>query len=371
MKLCLPSDFKTYTLEKYNDINSTSSSGTIYETYGSINFSDIGTGRNENLLSKITLNDLKEYVKVSNNFGIKFNYIFNTACLGNSETDPKFKSNFLSFVNELVECGINDITLAIPYLIELTNKNFPEINITGSIISQINSLSKAKAYKDLGLNRVILSEDINRNFDLIKTISKIFPNNIEVIINSNCLFNCPYREFHRNSTSHCKEPNKWYFKCRKQIIENPENLLKSQGIIRPEDICFYEEAGVNYFKLAGREFPSLHPDYDFSRTAETYLQRSFDGNLVSLLLHFVQTGFTSAYIDNKSLNGFMDHWLSKKAPCLKNNDCIDCGYCKQYLEKAIKCNFNPDYYQNILSEFSSSIGMQAPSSIEKILYNYA
>lgn len=85
----------------------------------------------------------------------------------------------------------------------------------------------------------------------------------------------------------------------------------------------------------------------------------------------MQTGFTSAYIDNKSLNGFMDHWLSKKAPCLKNNDCIDCGYCKQYLEKAIKCNFNPDYYQNILSEFSSSLGMQAPSSIEKIFYNYA
>ena len=84
MLLSVPADFKNDTLNEYKRLNQQYSDSKVYETYGEITIDNkFGSGRAADLLPKVDIQKLRVYIDYSHQVGIKFNYTFNTTCLGN------------------------------------------------------------------------------------------------------------------------------------------------------------------------------------------------------------------------------------------------------------------------------------------------
>jgi hypothetical protein len=169
-------------------------------------------------------------------------------------------------------------------------------------------------------------------------------------------------------------------------------ILKS-AFIRPEDIHYYEEAGVDNIKLVER---SMTTDA-LARIVKAYTVRSYDGNMMDLIhglskyiiynkdnfywkglkyllqpskinifkAHKLVNQLTTLrsekafnesfdlYIDNKKLNGFMDFF--HKGNC--NRDCNECNYCNKFAEKAISYLVPVEEHQKAMASLRDTKSM--------------
>lgn len=71
---------------------------------------------------------------------------------------------------------------------------------------------------------------------------------------------CPLVTLHANYNAHASQKNHlndnfsfdyYLFSCAEKLLSNPVEILKS-AFIRPEDLHYYEEAGVDNIKLVER-----------------------------------------------------------------------------------------------------------------------
>ena len=118
------------------------------------------------------------------------------------------------------------------------------------------------------------------------------------------------------------------------------NWLRTR-FVRPEDIYKYVDLGIKNFKITGRtgttEFLLV--------LARAYMEESWSGNLLSLWkplesldnniseLEFKQPVF----IDNKKLDGFVDHWFNDLEFECANEVCGEtCSYCEGFYNTAVR-----------------------------------
>ena len=66
--------------------------------------------------------------------------------------------------------GVDTFTVTIPYLAQYIEKKFPSVNITVSIIANVNNLNKVKYWENIGADAITLSLDLNRNFRELRNI---------------------------------------------------------------------------------------------------------------------------------------------------------------------------------------------------------
>jgi len=337
----IPADFINNTIDKYNELNNMYEDSKLIETYGQLTdfgeFNKIGSGRSLRILPQVDMKELEKYVKYSLDKKIKFNYTLNSSCMGNKELSKSGMKQLYNFLKELSNIGVTSLTVAMPSIIELINTFGFDFKIKTSAICQVSSANKALFYKRLGVERVVIDEDIARKFDSIKEICSAFGDGVEVIVNSLCMKNCAYKMFHYNHESHNHEEisNKasgyYYNRCIYQISKDIRNPLKLNWI-RPEDLKHYTNIGVNYFKIQGRQ--SVHRGNPVE-TLKYYFEENYNGNLIDLFTLFRKDNNYESnlpYIDNKSLNGFLEPFLNKNF-CKEN--CSSCDYCLKYAEKAI------------------------------------
>lgn len=109
-----------------------------------------------------------------------------------------------------------------------------------------------------------------------------------------------------------------------------EEYLKMPWI-RPEDIKIYEEIGVDYFKIIGRERVQK---MDLLKMLQYYCMRQYEGNLLELIYGFSKSEKYRVYIDNKMLDGYI-HKFKEKDFCEGMCEYKNCTYCKEYTKKAI------------------------------------
>ena len=332
MKLCLPANFNKDTLEKLSAINNQKE---IYEVYGNLNPSPLlnsGRGRKDSdVLPKVDIDTLKEYIEEAGKLGLHFDYTLNPSCISNIELQEKGRICVLDFVQQLYDIGVRQLTVAMPTLIEIIKEKFPDMGIRASTIIGIDSVKKAKFYESIGCSRLVLKEDINRDFRLMEKISKAVNIPIEVIVNTHCQFDCPLRQFHYNALSHDSYEDTYnnYFEqsCRRNIFEDG---LKIRWI-RPEDIKYYEEVGIEYFKIIGRAGVS---NQNLVKTCQCYMDRRFDGNYLELFNNFPEGAKIHVNLDNRKLDGFIEHFLNSKLNCFAQCG-TECNYCKEYLQKVL------------------------------------
>ena len=198
MKLfSVPADFRTSTIDQFADLNARRQDAAIAETYGSVTYGGFaGSGRPMSLLPDLGLSQLEEYVRYAASRGIDFNYTLNASCVGNSELTRRGLRRAEAFLSRLWSMGIRHLTVSTPTLMSIIADLGYPFSVKASTICQINSPYKAEHYRDLGFDRIVIDEDITRDFRRIRQICEVFGDGVEMIINSLCIKDCPHKMFH-------------------------------------------------------------------------------------------------------------------------------------------------------------------------------
>ena len=338
MLLSVPADFKNDTLNEYKRLNQQYSDSKVYETYGEITIDNkFGSGRAADLLPKVDIQKLRVYIDYSHQVGIKFNYTFNTTCLGNFELTEQGQEEIAEFFCLLEQLGIDSITVSIPALMELIHNLGYKFEVKASTLCNIINANKAKAIKQMGCSRIVVDESINRDFRQLKNIVGILSDEVELIVNVICNKNCIYRMFHQNQVSHDYDPSikshtYYSHRCMMKRIGLIENLFLMNWI-RPEDIHYYESIGISHFKLQGRQAVLTGNPV---KAVKSYMSRNYNGNLLELLDLFSPTNSFMSYIDNKKIGNFIERFYENPDFC--QNNCIACGYCKSIALKVLDVN---------------------------------
>lgn len=331
----------------------------------------VGGGRPTAALGKVKKEDAEKYIKEVRRLGISFNYLMNAACLDNMEFTKEWNKNFIEHLEWLNSIGVDCLTIATPYLIQVVKKRYPDMKISTSIFARINTVERAKHFEKIGADDIVIDPNINRELALIKKMRKAITTEMTVLVNGHCLYQCPYSFYHAEQLAHSSQighPSKGYYieycwySCMKARLENPIELIRSIWI-RPEDLSRYEDLGIENFKIGDRTASSEY----ILKTVKAYSNRRLEGNLMELfnipmhvikftLAKYTRPGFNPAlpYIDNRTLDGFLDFFETKS--CSQSN-CNECRYCDKLSKKAVK--ITPEvletavYFEKVLEDVIS------------------
>jgi collagenase-like PrtC family protease len=323
------------------------------EVYGVLPTSMIGSGGSGPNIPQMTLEQAEEFIRLAHSAGLTFNYLLNAPCMNNMEWDEATHQALREQLAWLCDIGVEGVTVAIPYLLELVKCQFPNLRLEISTISHVNSVARAEFFESLGADAIMLDANINRDFKLLKAIRKAVKCELGILTNSSCLYQCPYEYYHNNTLGHASQNhnqlNGCYMDycvlhCSLDNFNDLSQLIKARWI-RPEDIHIYEELGIDFFKVGGRAMPT---EWIVNAT-EAYAALSYPGNLHDILNNFspktksVAANLSSTqittiaslpkvYIDNQALDGFIDFF--KKQDCL--SECGRCQYCQEVANKVVK-----------------------------------
>lgn len=359
----------------------------IKSVYGKMKRDILGGGRSSILLPQLSMSDLEKFVQHCHNSDLEFNYLFNPMCLGNRDIDKKEQNKIIEFIDELVGIGVDAVTLNSPYMLRLVRNRYPDLKITIGAYAVIYSIQQIEYFRQMGANEVTLHHKVNRDFKLLKSMLKHFAGkdiNLRLIGNNVCLKDCPFQISHGNEQSHVSSSGdkKLFFdidliSCTYRKIHDVTKIISSEWI-RPEDVHIYDrlcdECSNDSLSIKLVERTKVT---DFLKNVvKAYLNESYDGNLLDLLNwpkkdelnQLDQKSIISGiifggydvekakrfddvfalpdlYVDNKKLDGFINHFVNSNM-CAYNScacsDCTDgngeCNYCSTWAKNAISYN---------------------------------
>ncbi len=327
--------------------------GPDIQIYGVLPTTMVGSGGSGSYIPEMTRERAEDYIKLAHSAGLTFDYLLNAPSMGNMEWDENTHRELLKHLEWLSRVGVDNITVAIPYLIELIKKQFPHINVRASTISKVNSVARAQLAESLGVDSITVDAHINRDFKLLKAIRKAVKCELSVLMNNLCLYQCPYEYYHYSTLGHSSQSynllngfpmDYCVLRCTVDRLTDTSQIIKARWI-RPEDIHVYEEVGIDTFKISSRSMPTE----SILRAAAAYLSRQYQGNLYDILHALnptvkraspgsssIQTTTIGSppkiYIDNQALDGFIEFF--KRQDCL--SECEHCDYCRKIADKVIK-----------------------------------
>jgi collagenase-like PrtC family protease len=308
-------------------------------------------------LPKIDEGAITEFVQEAKRRGIKFLYVMNATCHGNREMSEEGRWDYLQRCQWILDAGFTGITLANPYVMELTTRHFPDLEMHVSLLTGVDEARKAQFFADMGATLIHLDPIVARDFRRLKSIRRAVDCKLSLVVNEGCVLHCPLRSYHTNVISHSRESiegqyhvDYCYYTCAGQKLRDKSELLRMPWI-RPEDSEIFLEAGIDHFKIAGREKmgggPSSHTDW-IEMVSNAYHSGHSD-NVADLLvgLEGIQSlmGEASApppglRIDSRALDGFMRYFV--EGHC--HTDCGDCTYCDAWARKAVSIEADPSEY---------------------------
>jgi collagenase-like PrtC family protease len=376
-----------------DDLLSKITKSQIKEVYGKLSRDFIGGGRSSLTTPEVSKSKAETHIKKIREYNLDFNYLLNAVCLDNKEFTRWGQKQIRKILDWLIKIDVNSITVSIPYLLQFIKRNYPQFKVYVSTMAQVNSVERARLWEDLGADLITLAhQDVNRNFQLLEAIRKNVSCNLQLIANNGCIYNCPFYIYHTTLLSHAsqsKHPLHGFFidycslYCRAKQLCQPEYFIKSDWI-RPEDIHYYENIGYNDFKLVDREMPTER----IVLIVGAYTKRSFDGNLLEILGNFSSASGSSnlnrnfytkwfkiikyffhplqinifrlyklkdilvkipIYINNKSLNGFLEYFFNKRCDL---TSCKNCNYCSDIAKKVVNITDN-NKYQKLMKSYST------------------
>jgi collagenase-like PrtC family protease len=333
----MPADFKRETVESYDRLNNTYDGSRVSEVYGNITLGNLfESGRSVDMLPPVDWASLQEYVGFLGQKNIDFNYTLNMSHMGNREFSRKGMMELVLFLAKLYKAGVRHLTVALPSLMEMVKSLPYDFKVKASVICQITTANKAAAYKRMGVDRMVADESIVRNFETLKRVREAASGSVEIIVNSICFRDCPYRMFHYNQistdsiqVSSKASANYYDHRCLLRRFEGTAGVLRL-GWVRPEDIKYYTAIGINFFKLQGRHTVMKG---DPARAVECYFKESYDGDLMELFDLFNPTTSFRVFIHNRCLDGFIEPFYKNENFC--KNDCQRCNHCEAFARKCV------------------------------------
>lgn len=374
-------------IEKFSEIG-------VNEMFGSFRWSNLGTGRGAAVLPEFDIEFAKKYIDKLHRFGMNFCYTWNSSCLGNKEFDPKHIKEMMIELEDFEYIGVDVITITIPSLIGIIKNKLPNVSVKASIINQIGSVQSVQYFTEyLGVDEFVLGIDFNRNFKAIEAIRKATDKKIEVLANESCLYHCPYRNYHYNMAAHASkndDPFKGKFvdycimNCMKHRVLEHREIIKSR-FIRPEDVGFYEDLGIDRLKISSRHLPS---EWSY-RSAKAYAERSYRGNLSDImspvamsipkesihpmpeltqeenerLIYALSYTAPNIYVDNTKLDGMLEYFKEKGADCDFSQCGTECNYCGKLADKAIMADPNNEITDGFIGFIDQTLEQIANGSL--------
>lgn len=386
MRLTIPANYDSSILPILKDLS-------VSEIYGRLNDDIVGGGRPSYMAAPLRKKALSAYIRAIHTNGMEFNYLMNSACLGNREWTKGFQNQFERELMWLESQAVDTITVATPFLLEIIKKRHPRFKVKVGIYAQVDTVKRAEYWDGLGADAINLASfSINRDFEKLTRIRQAVKADLVLIANHFCQPNCPYQIQHQNNHAHASGKDAKFlidypiFQCQHNRLRNPR-LFIAAGWIRPEDLKAYETIGYTTFKLLERNIPSE----EIVKRATAYHNRQFEGNLADLLLswgfkkttpqfsfsHLVRTfrpwklklkkarmlmdfmkgqgmmfprgGEAPITIDSSAIpNNFLDHF--QKGSCL-DRSCDSCGYCAGIARKAV--SIQPSFLDEVLPKYAA------------------
>ncbi len=384
MKISLATNFNDELIEQIKNYP-------VYEIYGKLKDDILGGGRPDNTLSPISKKRLEEHVKKTLAAGIKFNYLLNGSCLSNHEQSLEWQESFKNFLNYLKDIGVNALTVTNPFILQLVKKYYTNFTVRVSTFACVDNYEKAKYWEEMGADYICVDfVKVNRNFKELKyMVDNLKTAKIEILMTNSCLKDCPYIHTHTAALSHAS--NKFddatnyvdwcLLNCQKKELEDNAEYIKSPWV-RPEDLKYYEEIGIEHFKITERDFPTT----ELVKRVKAYCDRKYEGNLIDLVQGHgwtvsednysdIDTNkiFTSKQeileeiyrirglgcerkyprhinIDNNELGNFLDFFAKGKC----TGHCKSCGYCSSIAKKVITPNIKvTDYLKKLYNDYDN------------------
>lgn len=371
----------------------------VDEIFGSFRWSTLGSGRGAAILPELSIKFAHKYIREVHDNGMKFCYTWNASCLGNKEFDPAHVKEIQEELNLFEELGIDAITVTVPSLIGIIKHRLPNVKVKASIINQIGSVQSVQYFTEyLGVDEFVLGIDFNRNFKIMEAVRKATSKPIEVIANESCLFHCPYRNYHYNIAAHAsKNDDKFKGKfvdycianCMKQRVIEHGEIIKCR-FIRPEDIHFYEDLGMDKIKISARHLPS---EWGY-RSAKAYIDRKYNGNLADIvspvamaipeesihklpglsdeeneIVAFVLSHKApNIFIDNSKLDGMLDHFIREGHKCDYTLCGEECRYCFNIADKSISADPDEEVTANFLGFIEQTLEQVSTGELADEIY---
>lgn len=394
-------DYRIFDIIKEND-----KQHKIKNLYGKMKNDGLPGGRNNAMIPDMSMDEFAKFIQTCKANGITFNYLINPMCLGQDELDPDQSKKIHEFIHNIYDIGVRLFTINSPSLIKYTKKEFSDVSVTLGLYAYPINIQHIEYWKNWGVDEITLDHSFNRNFELLKKVLTLYKDSdlsLRLIANNFCLKECPYRIAHGGFASHSVTDgismDYFLINCAYRKISNPKAMITSEWI-RPEDVHYYEElareAGNKNFSL--KLVDRTRKTEFIERVIKAYTSESYDGNLLDIInwpesktiisapsvgrptgmpvggpppgippmrymdkmnLAFLPRygrvmNFPNIYIDNKKLDGFIEHFIN-------NNNCanslcsdtiaenskncsIACNHCGKWTEKAV--TFNPIEVEN-------------------------
>ncbi|MFQ5653291.1 MAG: U32 family peptidase [Planctomycetota bacterium] len=354
--------------------------GRVEDVYAKLAEDMVGGGRPAYVVPKVTSEEVAAHIEDCHRHGIEFTYLLNASCLYGREFDEEWRREFAKMLDGLVDMGVDRVTVAIPYLIEVVKARHPRLKVNVSSFAEVNSVERARRFARMGADEVTFDFlSMQRDFKLMAAMVKSVETRFQVLGNHTCLHHCPSRTYHANLSSHGSQQQRrgegaildyCVLECLNTKLTDPSELIRSQWI-RPEDLWHYEEIGIDKVKLVDR---SRSTEW-ILKVVEAYVNRRTPGdNLIEVLnavgsggLPFADFGeFLKAdaarpelaqtlgalamrqflLLDNRQLDGFLDR--VKEIDC-RSTDCDACGYCAEVASRAVR--IHPDLEPELAKRF--------------------
>jgi collagenase-like PrtC family protease len=273
--------------------------------------------------------DYKRIAKVCHEHGAKLEVLLNASCEGLEPYTAAGLERMMSALGKVVADSADVATVANPLLMQKIKDRF-DVEVKVSVMANVRSVQRASFFERMGADAINLDRDINRDLALIKRIREAVDCDLFLLANEGCLLDCPFKHSHDTFIGHLSkvppnqrslfELNPFAAYCTRIKQETPEEILKSPWI-RPEDLGRYGKL-VDGFKLAGRELSAE----DMLRIVGAYAKGRYDGNLMDLL----NVRVPGLFIDNRSLDNFVDKAMGCKGACRS------CDFCRKSATKLVK-----------------------------------
>jgi len=365
----------------------------VQSLYGQMWNDPLGGGRMALFIPKVGKKEVTSFIAEVRKRGLSFNYLINATCFDNLEFTKKGYQKIADHVDWISSIGVDMVTVALPFLLEMLKREFPNLKVCVSSFARIQNIHLAHYWEDLGADKIILPESIGRDFRTLRSIREAVDCELELIANHCCLFQCPLDLHHRNMVSHGSQeghpcggfaPDYCKLACQRLKLFRPAELIKSRWI-RPEDVSDYEAIGIDCLKLIER----FRGTESLVQIVNAYERKSYEGNLVELLSLPQHGAFLSpnlevlqrtdliepekmaetmevlrepfpgkVFIDNSKLNGFLNYF--NKTDCL-HTDCNRCNYCEQMASQAI--TIDEEWRKEMIVRFDKAIGMMIGGEI--------
>jgi|GEM_PF-5394521 len=296
-----------------------------------------GSGRfqSSGIDKKVTYEDLgKDFLKAKA-LGMNTTFLLNPGCSGNVEFSEKGIDELKKIAEFLEKYKVDYITLAQPFLTKVFKKISPQVKIKISSHYNVNSMGKFKLLlDDLDADIVVVSQFANKNFRLLKKITKRWdPSRFEVMCTVPCIMGCPIRNWHAQFYGHSTNtPNEEYIPPYVPCLaesHHSKNIALTAMFVRREDINYYQRLGINTFKIGERRDPTENN----INCVKYYTCNIDDYN------PFFKKSKILNKMNLKAMDGFYDKFFNEECDGTEY-DCHDCNYCDEYAEKVFSHNEN-------------------------------